>query len=209
MPEVVGDSCFCKWEFGAPMEHSKKPTNQKRKERTQPKTSTTTNPPHWSRKCFSGHRFIWFVPLSACSCSGFMHWALFLLLAFLRLSKLPLLSFWLSPHYPAVASCPCGPCPARCANPWPACRLVQLRFLKRASGCVQILFPLHKGIGVYSKCSCSSVPSCYLGDKKAIDCLYFHCRIYSSGSWCCFCQLSLDEVRAVTTLCNVEFLYWL
>lgn len=112
----MGDSHFCKWEFGSPKEYSEKPTKQeKKKEKAQ--TSTTTNPRHWSRKCFSGHWCVWAVPVSVCFCSGLCT-ELCLSPSFLsqtlRASSVELLTESLLSFF---GFHPRGPCASPCASP--------------------------------------------------------------------------------------------
>lgn len=120
----MGDSHFCKWEFGAPKEYSEKPIKPKKKEKAQ--TSITTNPQHWSRKCFSGHWSVWAVPVSVCFCSGLCT-ELCLSPSFLSqtLSFLCWASYWILvillwlPSMQSLCQSLCQPCYQHChLNAW-------------------------------------------------------------------------------------------
>lgn len=144
----MGDSYFCKWEFESPKEYSEKPTKQKKKEKAQTPT-TTTNPQHWSRKCFSGHWSVWAVPVSVCFCSGLCTGLCLspsCLSQTLRASSVELLTESLLSFF---GFHPCSPCAGPCASPVIGIAISMLKTFQ-GLGADSLPFPV-RAMGVLSQ----------------------------------------------------------
>lgn len=161
----MGDSHFCKWEFESPKEYSEKPAKQKKK-RKKPK------PQQQQTLCTEVGSALVVTDLSGLCLSpsvsvlvyalGFVS----LLVAFLRLSELPLLSFLLNLCYPSLASIHAVPMPVPVPVPVPALlSALPSQCLKHSRGWGQI--PCHSLSGVwvcYLKAAGGTVFFCSLKD---------------------------------------------
>lgn len=144
----MGDSHFCKWEFGSPKEYSEKPTKQRKRKKPKPQQEQSV--------CSEVGSALVVTDLSGLCLSQSVSLLVYalsfvpLLVSFLRLSELPLLSFLLDPCYPSLASIHAVPMPGPCAS-----RVIGIAVSmpKTFHGLGQIPATPVRVMGVLSQCS--------------------------------------------------------